>query len=229
MHINWKAYYENEAEITDFSSTNDPSEIQRCLAAWSVFPRGRISSLLDGGCGDGFFCHWISTRAQVKRIEGVDISQPRLIRAKSRYPSVQFVRGELLHLPYNDGEFDVVTSIEVLEHHEELLEALVELSRVSRRYILFTVPDRENIPSVLCPCCLNTFPASGHLHTFDHKRIAQMAKQAKLNLVMVRRYYPPMGATSNVLPYWMGRMLRTLELLIAPRPGSYLAALMSKG
>ncbi len=228
MNINWKGYYEKEAEISDFSPMNDPSEIQRCLAAWTVFPRERISALLDAGCGDGFFCHWLSIRAQVYRIEGVDISQPRLIRAKSRYPNVQFVRSELLHLPYNDIEFDVVTSIEVLEHHENPIAALREFARVSRRYVVITVPDREARHSVLCPHCLKIFPASGHLHTFDHKRIAQMACQARLNLVRVRSYYPPMGATSNALPYWLGRILRTLELLIAPRSGSYLAALMSK-
>lgn len=31
MGINWKEYYEKEAEINDFNPTNDPSEIQRCF------------------------------------------------------------------------------------------------------------------------------------------------------------------------------------------------------
>ena len=60
--IDWKAYYEAEPQVSDFDPSSDAIEIHRCKAAWSVFPRGRIESVLDVGCGDSFFCQWISGR-----------------------------------------------------------------------------------------------------------------------------------------------------------------------
>ena len=55
MQIDWRAYYQKEAEIIDFNPEIDPAEIHRCLACWSVFPSEKAKSLLDVGCGDGFF------------------------------------------------------------------------------------------------------------------------------------------------------------------------------
>jgi hypothetical protein len=90
MSINWKAYYEKESEISDFNPNVDPSEIQRCLAAWSVFP-GEGFSLLDVELR-----RWFSggfPRAKAQTALRVDISAARLERAGARYPGIAYVQG----------------------------------------------------------------------------------------------------------------------------------------
>lgn len=48
-------------------------------------------------------------------------------------------------LPFQDGSFDLVTACEILEHipFEELPVALSEIARVSKKYVLISVPYRS--------------------------------------------------------------------------------------
>ena len=62
-----------------------------------------------------------------------------------------------------------VTAVEVLEHIPELDEAVKELKRVSRKYILITVPYKERPTPVYCPYCSKVFYKNGHLHYFDEE------------------------------------------------------------
>lgn len=54
------------------------------------------------------------------------------------------VCGDLNHLPYPDGTFDLVTGLDVLEHMKDDQTALVEMTRVlaPRGILLLTVPHR---------------------------------------------------------------------------------------
>ena len=82
--------------------------------------------ILDLGCGKGRFArHWISAGATVV---GLDISHAMLERGLS-FPRV---RGSVAHLPFADGQFDMVAAIEVLEHVEpsRLPQILAESYRV---------------------------------------------------------------------------------------------------
>jgi SAM-dependent methyltransferase len=52
--------------------------------------------------------------------------------------------GSVLDLPFEDGQFDVACCFETLEHlpWEEFETAVEELRRVSRRFVLLSLPDR---------------------------------------------------------------------------------------
>jgi len=51
--------------------------------------------------------------------------------------------GNVLDLPYEDKSFDMAVAFETLEHlpFEDVRTALEEMARVSRRYVIFSVPD----------------------------------------------------------------------------------------
>ena len=65
-------------------------------------------------------------------------------RFRDRYPSVRYVQGDALALPFADGEFDVVFSNAVVEHvggREQQRQFVAEALRVARRAFV-TTPNR---------------------------------------------------------------------------------------
>ena len=229
--IDWPGYYQKEAELSDFHPDRDKFEIHRCLAAWSVFPRKSIDSILDVGCGDGFFCDWIAREAGARRVAGADVSLPRLARARSRFPGLEFVEGKIPNLPFGDGEFQIVTCIEVLEHQLEPVAALRELARISSNHVLVTVPDRESVRMTLCFYCLKTFPAEGHLHCFDSVSLGRAFEEAGLKVTRIRSYYPaPCAFRSAVLRWPAGlyaKSRRCLLKLLRPQMRAKLLACLA--
>jgi MPBQ/MSBQ methyltransferase len=63
---------------------------------------------LDAGCGTGFQTAILGARGY--RTSGVDLSGAMLDIARRRYPTTDFVRGDLEALPWRDAAFDVVVS-----------------------------------------------------------------------------------------------------------------------
>jgi SAM-dependent methyltransferase len=55
------------------------------------------------------------------------------------------VVASVLDLPFHDGAFDVVASFQTLEHipYESLPKALSEIRRVSRRFVVLSLPDKS--------------------------------------------------------------------------------------
>lgn len=227
--IDWDAYYRKEAELLDLGPETDAAEVHRCFAALSVFPRGRWGSLLDAGCGDGFFCHWIHGQRSLKEVVGTDVSEERLRRAESRYPEVRFMQGRLPALPFADGAFDIVTCIEVLEHQEDPAAAVRELARIARAFVVLCVPGARRVRPVLCPHCLRVFPASGHLHVFDRERLASMAQAAGLDLEQIRPYYTYAYGDRGGPLRWLGwATMRARRLLRPEAPPQFLAVRLRK-
>lgn len=225
--IDWKAYYEKEPEVCDLAPSVNAMELHRCMAAWSVFPRGRAGSILDVGCGDGFFCHWIAERTGAARVVGVDIAAPRLERARARYVGPEYIEGALPRLPFRDGEFEVVTCIEVLEHQTDPIAALRELGRVARKHIVVTVPNWP-LKQTLCPHCLRAFPAEGHLHSFPAGKLEAMGREAGLMPKAFRSYSLSVGNLRMVLAWPLGAMAAWLVERLKLGEGTFQAGRFGK-
>jgi SAM-dependent methyltransferase len=69
---------------------------------------------------------------------GIDISLPKLIRAKKRYGrrNVLFIQADAENLPFSDNLFDLVLLIDVLRYLRNPERALKEAFRVSRKYVI---------------------------------------------------------------------------------------------
>ena len=97
---------------------------------------------LDVGCGEGVItCEWAASLGE-GRIVGLDQEDARL-RAEwaSRHrPNLAFVSGDAASLSFSEGEFDLVSAIEVLEHVPDPHAALADMARVAERYLLLSVP-----------------------------------------------------------------------------------------
>lgn len=96
---------------------------------------GRMGgSLLDAGCGTGGFLAWAAGRGTFTRLCGIDVSAEAIEIARETLPEAELRVAPLERLPFEDGEFDVAVSLDVLQHvHETQVDAsLRELRRVLR-------------------------------------------------------------------------------------------------
>lgn len=97
------------------------------------------SKVLDLGCGDGYLAEVIANKKSCQ-VTCLDISKVALERAKERglktiYASVED------KLPFEDSTFDHVVATEVLEHVASTEEVLLEMARVSKKYLLVSIPN----------------------------------------------------------------------------------------
>lgn len=96
----------------------------------------RRPRILDVGCGTGANLLMLSEYGDA---EGVDISEDALAFCRERgLDKVKLGAGEAL--PYEDGTFDLVTGLDVVEHLDDDLAGLREMRRVLRpggRVLLF--------------------------------------------------------------------------------------------
>jgi SAM-dependent methyltransferase len=85
--------------------------LESALREAGVNPRGR--SVLDVGCGTGFFTAWYLTRGA--RVTGLDIAPTSIERLRERFPAATFVLGDVSEADIA-GRFDLVNAFDVLYH-----------------------------------------------------------------------------------------------------------------
>ena len=86
--------------------------------------------VLDACCGTGDLA--IACARLGGRVTGLDFSEAMLERARRKDPSVEWIRGDLLALPFADGSFDAATVGFGVRNVEDIERAFVELRRVLR-------------------------------------------------------------------------------------------------
>jgi ubiquinone/menaquinone biosynthesis C-methylase UbiE len=103
-------------------------------------------SVLDIGCGDGFYIFRFFDRGSPRKITGIDASQEAvrvaLFNRQSR--PIQFVVGDARRLPFPDDSFDLALIQSVLHHSDSPLDVVREAFRVAPE-ILIHEPNGNNL------------------------------------------------------------------------------------
>lgn len=100
-----------------------------------------VEKILDAGCGEGFTLEYLRVRKIGKSYEGIDFLKKAIEIGTKVHPNIVLREASIYELPYKDNSFDLVLSTEVLEHLEDPKKALKEIFRVSRKYIVLSVPN----------------------------------------------------------------------------------------
>ena len=101
---------------------------------------GDLRNILDVGCGEGFSLSLIQKAGILAKLAGVDSSRISLDLGKKEFPNLDLRYGDIYALSAKSKSYDLVLCTEVLEHLENPVQALRELKRVSRKYVIISVP-----------------------------------------------------------------------------------------
>lgn len=101
-----------------------------------IFPKKKLK-ILDIGCGAGFLAHRLSQEGHA--VWGVDLSEGSLevARAHDSTQRVVFQKADAMAIPHEAESFDVVCSMDFLEHVDQPMAVIAEASRLLRPGGLF--------------------------------------------------------------------------------------------
>lgn len=125
------------------------------------------SKVLDLGCGDGYLAELIEKKKSCD-VTCLDISEVALKKAKAR--NLKVILSSLEDpLPFNDNSFDYVIATEALEHISAAEKVLSEMARISKGYLLVSMP---NIAFWKHRLALlgGRFPKQWVIHPMEHLR-----------------------------------------------------------
>jgi 2-polyprenyl-3-methyl-5-hydroxy-6-metoxy-1,4-benzoquinol methylase len=115
----------------------------------AVAAAGAVGSALEVGCGEGVSTEKIRGMLPPgAQLHASDINRVRLAAARERNPGVPIIEESIYNLSRPDRGYDLVFCLEVLEHLDDPDAALAEVCRVSRRWVVTSVP-REPVWRVL--------------------------------------------------------------------------------
>jgi ubiquinone/menaquinone biosynthesis C-methylase UbiE len=161
----------DNAQIWNWVDSNDGNK-ERFEFTEKLTP-SNVRSIIDIGCGHGGFLRHISAQRPNLHCVAVDSSDGAL-----QYIQFEKVKASITQVPYPDKTFDCVYALEVLEHLNptDFKIALDEMVRLSKKYIIVSVPYKENIQEnmVLCPSCNSRFHYDGHLQNFDETKMQNL-------------------------------------------------------
>lgn len=151
-------------------------------------------NILDYGCSHGFLIEKMLKRGV--RCEALEFSADSAGKVEEKFRDDKNFRGvtlaQTLPSPLESGKFDLVFTLEVLEHllPDGLDQTLNELYRVVKKggLILVTVPNEEDLDvvKVLCPECGGIFHIIQHVRSWSKETLVSRMKNAGFQEVLCK-------------------------------------------
>jgi SAM-dependent methyltransferase len=147
---------------------------QRHLVAYEyLLPLVEGKSVLDLGCGEGYGVDLLATRAE--EAVGVDLAPEALFHARRTYSrhNLRFLYMDINHLGLENDSFDVVCSLQVIEHLHDTRPFMQEIIRVLKPegICVLSTPNKALIsPGSEIP--INPF----HIHEYDYPQFLQFMR-----------------------------------------------------
>lgn len=98
------------------------------------------STVLDVGGGHGQLAPPLARAGCAVTVAGSDMSCARRLEAGEQSASIDFVACDLLDMPFEDRQFDFVTSVRLMSHIEDWGRLVRELCRVSGKAVIIDYP-----------------------------------------------------------------------------------------
>lgn len=194
----------------------DDAQRERVLLTASTVPED-VETILDVGCGDGRIANELSHKYSVI---GMDISREAL-----KHVNAPKILASIVGTPFRNASFDLVLGTEVIEHLPGVLfrEAITEIERITKKYIIISVPFKENLYASMTKCniCGKVFHESLHFQSFSERRLKSLFPSFKA--IDCFTFGPVAKYNNNLLSFIarnLGRQWPISETAICPRCGS---------
>ncbi len=83
-----------------------------------------LLSMLDLGCGEGYYTHYLKKELTLREVVGIDISKEALKRASVLYPDINWLVASIAHLPILEESFDAALVAFAPRYYEEFARIL---------------------------------------------------------------------------------------------------------
>ncbi|MCX5894810.1 MAG: class I SAM-dependent methyltransferase [Proteobacteria bacterium] len=157
------------------------------------------TKVVDVGCGLNLFLRYLGELRGCQGV-GVDFNArvTEYVRKKFNMP---VVHGTLHDAGFANGQFDLVTMHEYLEHEPNPLQILTEARRITRTggHINIEVPYIGGIPARIFRSRWSQFDVPRHLVFFTPQTLEKMLKRCGYQLVAVRTFGLPFIIGLSVL------------------------------
>jgi ubiquinone/menaquinone biosynthesis C-methylase UbiE len=130
-----------ESAYDVFTPDSTARIVASCISKLNLAPGSRVADL---GCGSGVFSDLLQ-RAGFKCV-GLDISPKLIALGRKKYPSVEFIEGDVENLPFPDQSLHGVVLSGIVHHFPDPSRCAAEVFRVLRprgRFAAFD-PNRMN-------------------------------------------------------------------------------------
>ncbi|MDP2684410.1 MAG: class I SAM-dependent methyltransferase [bacterium] len=148
----------------------------------------KIETILDVGCGEGFFTHEIGKRYPNSNITGIDMENEYINLANKihKLDNITYTNKDVESLN-SDEKYDLVILTEVLEHLNNPDKMLEKIKSISAKYILISVPNEPffrlgNIVALKYLKTLGNTP--GHLHNWSRMKFTKKLKKLGFNFTI---------------------------------------------
>jgi ubiquinone/menaquinone biosynthesis C-methylase UbiE len=155
-----KFFRKSAAEKKYFYDLQSDKNVERELkkrSMWKVYTLileeilqsdSNISNAIDVACGMGNFTRELSKHNEFKKIIGIDFLKETFNiarKTKKKFENIYFLQGNLLNLPFKDRSFDLTVCLNTLHHihKNDFLEAIDELSRVTKNYLMIEIRNKN--------------------------------------------------------------------------------------
>ena len=210
-------FYDTIAD--DFDTLSNQYDTRRRLEIVFEELLGRYDlagcSLLDVGCGTGWFSQWAASRGAT--VTSLDIGVRLLDKTRQRCRT-RPIAGDACRLPLASSTFDVVISSECIEHTVDPRLALREIHRVTKPggVLIVTVPNQRWHFAVTIADRLNLRPFHGYENWLRWNQLRDELRTAGSQIEELRGFHlvPP------IIPV-MRPLLRRMD-----RFGSWLGPFM---
>jgi 2-polyprenyl-3-methyl-5-hydroxy-6-metoxy-1,4-benzoquinol methylase len=108
-----KFWNEWNAKNREYNTHDVSIDQARIVCEWLDRLGQHDLTILEVGCGSGWFCPRLAKYGQVT---GTDLSNEVLARAQQRSPEIAFVPGDFMELDFGQDSYDVLVTLEVLSH-----------------------------------------------------------------------------------------------------------------
>ena len=143
----------------------------------------RSPRILDLGCGTGWLA---SILGRFGPTTAVDLSPVAISRAQALYPDVEFIAGDFFDLQLPSEAFDVVVSVQVIDHMEDQARFVDLAARLLRRggHLILITTNAWNV-SHWTPAHFLNF--AGELQPIEHWLTPKQLKSLLISQFRVRR------------------------------------------
>ncbi len=148
MDENWHNIYESNAEkdmpdyLMSYWTKEDFDDLVVTTKALLRDMRGKkIKTVLDVGCGPGFYCKFLSEQGY--DVTGIDYSEKVIALAKKKYPHLKFKVDNGYNLSFKDQSFDLVITIGALQCVYDYKKFITETARVAKQALVISTLYRK--------------------------------------------------------------------------------------